>query len=475
MKTLFSIPCSSPTVLARLLAVLFATASAACSSADAGAAAPSSGGPTGVQPATWAPVFHFVDGAGRDVTSIYYLDPIAVKLTGLVPGRTITVRAEMAPWVSQASFVVGADGVVDLGRDAPSAGTYTGVDPDGLFWSMDSKKFEYAKSANVELTATEDGSEATEPAKATLKRTVTIEGMRSVIPDDPSIVGKLFLPPGAGPFPAILAFGGSEGGLDGGIGYAEELVPRGYAVLSVAYFAEKGLPSELASIPLEYFSKALSWLGKQNDVDGARLGVIGGSRGGELSLLLASAHPELRAAIADVPSGYVWGAVAGKDAAWTNGGTPLPFVPSAGAAVTTVTTPEGEEALVLTPTFLESIAKASSSALAAARIPVERSNAAIAMFAGGDDQLWPSCQLAKVAMDQLQASGHAASHPDELTCFEGAGHSLTSVGLPTTHSSFASSPRSGALALGGTPQGNARAGRMRQRKVAEFLAKAMKR
>jgi len=91
------------------------------------------------------------------------------------------------------------------------------------------------------------------------------------------------------------------------------------------------------------------------------------------------------------------------------------------------------------------------------------------------DQLWPSCQLAKVAMDQLQASGHAASHPDELTCFEGAGHALTSVGLPTTHSSFASSPTSGTLALGGTPQGNARAGRTRQRRVTEFLATAMKR
>lgn len=195
----------------------------------------------------------------------------------------------------------------------------------------------------------------------------------------------------------------------------------------------------------------------------------------ERRLLLASLHPELKAAVADAPSSYIWGAVSGDGAAWTKGGEPLAYVPSGGGMGKMVTTPTGDKAMAFTPAFEDNLTNASPAELEAARIRVENAGAAIAMFGGADDQLWPSCKFAQVAMDRLVASGHKATHPDEVTCFEGAGHLINAVALPTTWSTFFPDPLGGTnLALGGTPAGAAHAGRARQGKVRDFFARTLK-
>jgi hypothetical protein len=68
-------------------------------------------------------------------------EPVAVKLRGLPPGRRIVVKAEARlgaepPWRSQAELVVDDSGIVDLARHTPEAGSYQGIEPMGLFWSM---------------------------------------------------------------------------------------------------------------------------------------------------------------------------------------------------------------------------------------------------------------------------------------------------------------------------------------------------
>jgi dienelactone hydrolase len=66
------------------------------------------------------------------------------------------------------------------------------------------------------------------------------------------------------------------------------------------------LPDDLIDIPLEYFEIGIGWMGRQPKVQGDRLGVIGGSRGGELVLLLGSTFKQIKAVVAFVPSGVVW-------------------------------------------------------------------------------------------------------------------------------------------------------------------------
>src|SRR5450759_967624 len=62
--------------------------------------------------------------------------PVRVRLSGLTPGQTVTLRANLADtYGSYASFVAGDDGSVDLAQHAPVAGSYSQLNPMGLFWS----------------------------------------------------------------------------------------------------------------------------------------------------------------------------------------------------------------------------------------------------------------------------------------------------------------------------------------------------
>jgi acetyl esterase/lipase len=406
-----------------------------------------------------------------EVSSILYSDVVSVEVTGLSPGDSIGLKATMTPWSSFVTFTAASDGTVDTGRDAPGpASSYSGVDPDGVFWSMDTSTFNFAMSADVDFQVLAGGNVA---AERTLARTFELPGTRTVTPDA-GFVGTLVLPPASGPVPALIAFGGSEGGISGGLTYAEELAPMGYGVLAVAYFGAPGLPQDLTNVPLEYFDGPLAWLKSRPEIDPARIGVIGGSRGGELCLLLAARYVELKAAVCDVASGYVWsGTDSNFDPAWTVDGGALPSVPYHGSLPAYVMDPHGGTAEDDRLIYLDDLANAPPDALEAARTKVEDAGASIAMFAAGDDQLWPSCPMSQVAMDHLVASGHAASHFDSIDCFADAGHLFPgALGFPTTWSSFIKEPGVH-FAVGGTPQGNAEASRQRHEKVRVFLEKTL--
>jgi dienelactone hydrolase len=101
-----------------------------------------------------------------------------------------------------------------------------------------------------------------------------------------------FKPRGTRHHTAVLLLGGSEGGLPPEL-TAFMLAARGYPVLALAYFREPGLPKTLLRIPLEYFRRALVWMRKQSEVNPEQIVSLGISRGGELSLILASGFPDL--------------------------------------------------------------------------------------------------------------------------------------------------------------------------------------
>ncbi|MDO3605215.1 acyl-CoA thioesterase/BAAT N-terminal domain-containing protein, partial [Ralstonia pseudosolanacearum] len=93
--------------------------------------------------------------------------PRRIVVTGLVPGAQVdlaarTLRGHAVPWCSRAAFIADADGTVDLSRDAPVCGDYTGVDPMGLVWSQ---RPEGGTSREVFASA------ATEPLTTTLTAT----------------------------------------------------------------------------------------------------------------------------------------------------------------------------------------------------------------------------------------------------------------------------------------------------------------
>ncbi|HKG26230.1 MAG TPA: acyl-CoA thioesterase/BAAT N-terminal domain-containing protein, partial [Thermomicrobiales bacterium] len=184
--------------------------------------------------------------------------PLTVRLRGFAPSQRVTLRArqrqdEGAIWQSWATFVTDADGRVDLGFQAPIDGTYTGVDPNGLLWSLAPETAGAGRTIadginpiTLTLTAEVDGNPVatTEVLRRAVDPGVTVRPIR-----EDGVVANLFLPPGEGPFPTLVVVGGSGGGFaDGAAGlYAS----HGYAAFSLAYFGVEGLPDELLNIPLE--------------------------------------------------------------------------------------------------------------------------------------------------------------------------------------------------------------------------------
>ena len=88
--------------------------------------------------------------------------------------------------------------------------------------------------------------------------------------------------------PAVLILHGS-GGVDGrGAFYAKALQEAGIATLEITMFPPGGRPKEGLRATMPYAAAALKWLAGQPSVDGQRLGVMGFSWGGGMSLWMAS-------------------------------------------------------------------------------------------------------------------------------------------------------------------------------------------
>ncbi|GAA0664230.1 hypothetical protein GCM10010193_14450 [Kitasatospora atroaurantiaca] len=232
-----------------------------------------------------------------------------LRITGLAPHDEITVASEATDhqdkaWQAQAVFRADAHGVVALDSTAPVSGSYQGKDGMGLFWSMnpvsgdpDQAAFipvnpEVRPSFEVTISVTSHGRKLT-------TRTLTRQwvaggvGSKALTPASAGVAGELFLPPaGASRHPAVLLFGGSEGG--NSVKYtAALLASHGYPALALGYFNLPGLPATLQNIPLEYFATAARVLAAQPGADPAHVIALGYSRGSEAALLLGEDYPDL--------------------------------------------------------------------------------------------------------------------------------------------------------------------------------------
>jgi dienelactone hydrolase len=119
--------------------------------------------------------------------------------------------------------------------------------------------------------------------------TVTIPGAAFSTWSIDEVRGRFGRPAGAtGRVPAVLILHGS-GGVDGrGAFHAKALQAAGIATLEITMFARGRRPREGHGATMPHAAAALKWLAAQPDVDAARLGVMGFSYGGGMTLLMAS-------------------------------------------------------------------------------------------------------------------------------------------------------------------------------------------
>ncbi len=220
---------------------------------------------------------------------------------------------------------------------------------------------------------------------------------------------QLYAPEGA-PRPLLVGLGGGEGGNAWTRSVwdhqRERFLDQGYAMLAVGYFGTPNSPEQLDRVSLDGVHAAILEAARDPRVDGRCIALIGGSRGGELALLLASQYPDIHAVVAIVPGSAVFPAL--TDAMNTPGFSlhdkPLPFVPVPWSATANLLVRD------LRGAFEKMIRD--TSAMDAAAIPVEHINGPVYFVSASEDEFWPSREMSDAMMVRLEQHGfrHNAEH-----------------------------------------------------------------
>ncbi len=388
---------------------------------------------------------------------------LALTVSGAKPGETVTVRARMQTgdgntWRSEATYPAGGDGTVDVATAEPLSGSYQGADPNGLLWSLAPDDL-----ASAQVRDVADGVEPLRIALAAASEgrdlgqvEVAIEllpaGVTQVPVRDGGFYGELFIPPGEGPFPPVLVFGGSGGGLKPRS--AAFFAGHGYLAFSLAYFAAPGLPEELVDIDLEYFERALRFLTQHPEARGPAA-VIGTSRGGELALLLGL-YLGVETVVANVPSPIVHAGITkapdgwlSNVPAWRYEGRPIPYMSHTDGKLYTV-----DGAIACTPTYLDCLDDWDR--VEAAMMHLEDSRSAVLLLSGARDPMWPSALYSELAMARLRRRRDGRQRH---VMFQAAGHTFVPPVLPATMTVVRHEQGGELVHLGGLPAANAAAGR----------------
>ncbi|MBP7705808.1 MAG: acyl-CoA thioesterase/BAAT N-terminal domain-containing protein [Candidatus Aminicenantes bacterium] len=405
--------------------------------------------------------------------------PFTITVIGLAPGGPVTLEAcstdkRGKEWRSSAVFSASGTGTVDVSSQAPVSGSYTGADIFGLLWSMkapvppNARPSSYAQDEvdgwTVDFTATDAAGRS---ASARLRRVYQMPGqalVRVALEKD-GMSGFLYHPAGGGTFPGVLILGGSNGGLYEWL--AQALASNGFAALTLAYFGYPRLPAELVEIPIENFHRAAVWMKEQPAVRPGRLGLAGGSKGGELALLLASRYDDFRAVVAWTPAAHVWEGLSQAyfspdyvpRSSWAAGGKALPFVGFSARSEDKEKEQKGQlDSFVAL--HQRALALTAPEALERAAIPVERIKAPLLLISGTLDQTWPADAFCREIVARL----HKAGFPFELkhVSHADAGHGSFLPYLVTART---------APINGGSDRANAAAGFDSWKETVEFLRK----
>lgn len=405
--------------------------------------------------------------------SSLYHHPLSIKVSGLQPAQQLTLQveavdAEENQWESRAVFVADEKGIVDPATAESIAGSYTGLHPMGLFWSMKSED-DHQIATGKGFTATiKVLSEEEELARKTIYRKSTreLDALNiSHLEKRDSLIADYYLPEGEGQRPAIIFLGGSGGHFRQE--RASLFASEGFAVLNLKYFRYEGLPDGIIEIPLEYVEKAHRWLAEQPEVDTRNIGIMGRSMGSELALLYAAHYDGLAYVVAEAPSNVVWFGWQEGTSSFSYQGQGFPYAEY---------TDEDSERVELEmrakgqqyhdgPKFLSAFKN--EEMIEQAAIKVENISCPILFISGTDDMVWPSTMMANRMMERLKQKQFA--YPVEHLAYEKAGHNFAGGGQGCGIPFLPPEDYSNGNARGGTDEGNALAASASWKAILEFI------
>ena len=331
-------------------------------------------------------------------------DPITLRVIGLPSNTEVLLFSELIDregqlWTGASRFQSDADGIVDPSKRAPTEAAWNDIDPLGPFWSLRRKTLPgthppplNGAAERITFSAIVDG-EPVDSASA-IRRHSSID-IQELPVEHSKLIGRMFAPSNQSHLPGIVVVPGSDGGIPSQL--ARRLASHGYATLALAYFGEPTLPAGIDLVPLEYIDLAIDWFAEQPFVDSQRIGFVGYSKGGELSLLVGSRRKDLKVIVAGVPSTFVFQSVFGQwrqTSSWSVAGEGLPFVQF-------VQSERYRQTRILADMYRDSLKTATDDA----RIPLEDIQAKVLIITGKQDQSWPCYAMVSAALATLEKSG----------------------------------------------------------------------
>nr|CAB3225053.1 bile acid-CoA:amino acid N-acyltransferase-like [Phallusia mammillata] len=240
-------------------------------------------------------------------------ETINISFQGLPPSEDVSLYASLSVsnntiYESSANYRTSLSGTLDLTKDCSIGGTYCGIEPMGLFWSM--KPYSLVKkrplrypNTSVEtpiynlalhkgkvdiLDLRKKTSDGSEILKFDIPRPILGPGIRRIPVRSNGLAGTLFLPAGNGPHPGVIAMFGGYPGIREYKGAL--LASHGFATLVLGYFGFEHLPKHLLdTLDLEYFEKALNFMQQHNKVQNENgIGLLGICKGGTIAMAMAS-------------------------------------------------------------------------------------------------------------------------------------------------------------------------------------------
>ncbi|XP_021034501.1 acyl-coenzyme A thioesterase 5 isoform X1 [Mus caroli] len=378
-------------------------------------------------------------------------EPLSIAVRGLAPEQPITLRTALrdekgALFRAHARYRADSHGELDLARAPALGGSFSGLEPMGLLWAMEPDlpfwrliKRDVQTPFVVELEVLDghepDGGRLL--ARAVHERHFMAPGVRRVPVREGRVRATLFLPPGTGPFPGIIDLFGVGGGL---LEYrASLLAGKGFAVMALAYYNYDDLPKVIDILHLEYFEEAVTYLLSHPQVKGPGIGLLGTSKGAELSLSMASFLKGITAAV--IINGAMVNVVSTlyyKEESLPGLGLHLERIK--------VTKDGFKDIIDILNVPLEAPDQK-------CLIPVERSDTTFLFLVGQDDHNWKSEFYAREASKRLQADG---KKKPQIICYPKTGHNIEPPYIPWSiaapHSYF-DKP----ILLGGEPRAHAMA------------------
>ncbi|XP_070701390.1 acyl-coenzyme A thioesterase 1-like [Pempheris klunzingeri] len=344
-------------------------------------------------------------------------EPVHVKVAGLRSRQVVTMRARSTDergvtFRSSASYRADGSGEIDLQRDPSLSGSYVGVEPMGLLWSMRADtlhKYFYKNKALdphvVKISVHEEEEEEEEEGRMlveVINERFLLGGGVSRLPiKEGNIQGVLFTPPGEGPFPAVLdlcTFMSEK--------RACLLANRGFVVLAVAVISDKS--DNVNEMHLDYFEEAVNFLQQQPKVGSKGVGIISRSKGGDVALSLAAFVPAVKAVV------------------WINGCSANVAIPlyyrkrhilSPLLVDISKVIPTESGAVIIKYAVNDPLAEENKGSL----IPIEKAEGRFLFVASEDDLNWDSKAYMEMMVERLK---HHGKDNFETVCYPRVGHLL---------------------------------------------------